>query len=106
MPTSAWGSVKAARAESRRELGDKIEWGLAACLGEPLDNWFHDSPKYESTALLRAAIRRCRKTCQSCPIRADCLEFALAGGEHGFWGGTTREQRTRMLTARGERNYI
>lgn len=106
MPTKAWGSIKATRAKSRRELGDEIEWHLAACLGDPLEAWFHDTPRYESTAVLRAAIRRCRDICDGCPIKRECLEFALAGGEHGFWGGTTRNQRTGILRLRGRRNYI
>lgn len=31
--------------------------------------------------------------CPSCPIWVECLEFAMAHGEHGPWGGTTERER-------------
>lgn len=39
--------------------------------------------------------------CAGCPVRRECLEFALEVGEmHGVWGGTTEAQRRRMIRAR------
>jgi WhiB family redox-sensing transcriptional regulator len=35
--------------------------------------------------------------CDTCPVRAQCLEYALRNKEsYGVWGGTTPEQRRRM----------
>lgn len=35
-----------------------------------------------------------RKLCQSCPIRLQCLEYAVANNEdHGIWGGMTPRER-------------
>lgn len=34
------------------------------------------------------------RLCPPCPVAADCLAFALANGEHGPWGGTTRKRRS------------
>jgi WhiB family redox-sensing transcriptional regulator len=35
--------------------------------------------------------------CATCPVRAQCLEYALRNKEtHGIWGGTTADQRRRM----------
>ena len=35
--------------------------------------------------------------CATCPVRAQCLEYALRNKEsHGIWGGTTPEERRRI----------
>lgn len=34
--------------------------------------------------------------CRSCPGRQQCLLWALAGQEHGYWGGTTSSDRAQM----------
>jgi WhiB family transcriptional regulator, redox-sensing transcriptional regulator len=35
-----------------------------------------------------------KELCNGCPVRAECLEYALAvGEEYGIWGGLTAEQR-------------
>jgi WhiB family redox-sensing transcriptional regulator len=37
---------------------------------------------------------RAKRICQSCPVRARCLRFALGHGlAFGIWGGTTGEER-------------
>jgi len=37
--------------------------------------------------------------CQTCPVRADCLEAGMAE-RHGIWGGTTERERVRLRAAR------
>src|SRR4051812_10233099 len=35
-----------------------------------------------------------KKVCASCPVRVECLRFAMSGPEQfGVWGGTTRRER-------------
>ena len=36
-----------------------------------------------------------RKACANCPVKAECLEFAVGLGQElvGFWAGTTQSQR-------------
>ncbi len=34
--------------------------------------------------------------CRRCPARSDCLVWALAGSEMGYWAGTTTNQRERL----------
>ncbi len=35
--------------------------------------------------------------CATCPVRTECLQYALRNSEnHGIWGGTTPEERRRM----------
>jgi WhiB family redox-sensing transcriptional regulator len=41
-----------------------------------------------------------RLICQACPVRVECLEWALRHNELGVWGGVTEIARRRILTAR------
>jgi WhiB family transcriptional regulator, redox-sensing transcriptional regulator len=46
-------------------------------------------------------VRQARDVCARCAVRATCLEFALSTGQtYGIWGGTTPEERTRLLRRR------
>ena len=42
-----------------------------------------------------------KRVCRACPVRAECLEYAL---EHrilfGVWGGTSERERTRLRRER------
>jgi WhiB family transcriptional regulator, redox-sensing transcriptional regulator len=38
-----------------------------------------------------------RSICRSCPVRRQCLDYALESGQkHGIWGGMTESQRRRL----------
>jgi len=38
-----------------------------------------------------------RSICRSCPVRTQCLDYALSSGQkHGIWGGMTESQRRRL----------
>lgn len=40
--------------------------------------------------------------CEVCPVRRDCLLFALLANErHGVWGGLSHIERARALAAKG-----
>jgi WhiB family transcriptional regulator, redox-sensing transcriptional regulator len=42
-----------------------------------------------------------QRVCADCPVRAECLEYALANRiEHGVWGGYSERGRTRILQRR------
>lgn len=42
-------------------------------------------------------IEAAKAICAECPVRQECLEFALATNqESGVWGGTTDEERRRL----------
>lgn len=42
-----------------------------------------------------------KRVCAACPVRAQCLEYALENREmHGIWGGVAERQRRNMLAAR------
>lgn len=41
------------------------------------------------------------KICKTCPVKADCLQAALAEqGQFGIWGGMTAEERRSLLRQR------
>ena len=42
--------------------------------------------------------------CASCPVRTQCLEYALRNSiKHGIWGGLNPEERTRECRRRTRR---
>lgn len=42
--------------------------------------------------------RIAKRICRACPVRAECLEFALGTGEEfGIWGGLSEIERRRLL---------
>ncbi|WP_084786555.1 WhiB family transcriptional regulator [Pseudonocardia sp. Ae505_Ps2] len=81
----------------------------AACRDDATDRHWptgrEGSPRYERQAA--AALDMCR----FCPVRAQCLAYALEAGEDdGIWGGTTPAQRRSRLdrdrTAATTRSHI
>lgn len=41
--------------------------------------------------------REAKKICQRCPVRTECLEYALAHDERfGIWGGLSERERRRL----------
>lgn len=39
--------------------------------------------------------------CAECPVREQCLDYAITNGEHdGIWGGTSARARQRLRRAR------
>lgn len=44
---------------------------------------------------------RAKEICARCPVRAECLEWALATREqHGVWGGYSESERKALLARR------
>ena len=42
-----------------------------------------------------------QRICADCPVKAPCLEYALANRvDHGVWGGTSERERRRILRQR------
>lgn len=81
-------------AGTAREVGPMIQqlprrqWtDQAACVGTNPDMWFRD--EHESTSY-----REARAICAACPVRTECLNWALeTKTEHGLFGGLTARQR-------------
>jgi WhiB family transcriptional regulator, redox-sensing transcriptional regulator len=48
-----------------------------------------------------AGFEAARRVCLECPVRAECLEYALANHiDQGAWGGTSERERRRILRRR------
>jgi WhiB family redox-sensing transcriptional regulator len=64
----------------------------AACVGSDIDLFF--AVEDEGTA-------RAKAICATCPVREDCLEWALANHQDdGIWGGFTEVERRRIRRRR------
>lgn len=60
----------------------------AKCLGEDPDIFFPERGSPGDSA---------KRVCVNCPVRIECLEYALANSErYGIWGGLTERERTRL----------
>ena len=77
------------------------DWRAAsACLTADPDLFF---PVAVGTAASRQVAQALR-ICAGCPVRQQCLDFAMRTREPvGIWGGTTPEQRIRERRARNRR---
>jgi WhiB family redox-sensing transcriptional regulator len=58
----------------------------AACRGQNTDQF------YRSKEALRPP-PEIQRICDGCPVRGDCLLWAIERREQGIWGGTTEVQR-------------
>ncbi len=46
-------------------------------------------------------VERARRMCAECPVRPECLEYALTHRiDHGVWGGCSERERRRILRRR------
>jgi WhiB family redox-sensing transcriptional regulator len=68
-------------------------WQLYAnCLGVDPDLFFPERG---------ASTKEAKQVCQSCVVREECLEYALANGEKfGIWGGLSERERRRIRRQR------
>lgn len=65
----------------------------AACFGEDLDLFFPVGVAGPAVWQVSQA----KAICEDCPVRAQCLEYALRSGQdHGIWGGLTPQERREL----------
>ncbi|HEV7887100.1 MAG TPA: WhiB family transcriptional regulator [Acidimicrobiales bacterium] len=71
----------------------RLDWKQkAACRDLDTSLFFPDSESDAPEAL---------EVCAICPVRDECLEFALSTRQHdGVWGGTTESERKRIRRRR------
>lgn len=65
----------------------------AICGPQQADEWF---PEVSA----RDAAKRTKEFCRNCPVKAQCLDFALRNNEQfGIWGGTSVTERRLLRRA-------
>jgi WhiB family transcriptional regulator, redox-sensing transcriptional regulator len=68
-------------------------WSLAACQSADPDLFFPIS----GSGPALGQVRQAKAVCADCPVRTDCLSYALAADPlHGVWGGMSEEERRRL----------
>lgn len=87
-----------ARPDRRESLLAGLWAEQALCAQADPDAWFPDQGRGD---LVTAA----RRICGRCPVRAQCLDYALSGADTwagvatGIWGGTTARERGQLRRA-------
>lgn len=64
----------------------------AACVGMNPEDFFRAPAEKVSLAAWMV--------CCGCPVRLDCLEFALEHADHGLFGGLSADERSRLQQKR------
>src|SRR5690606_27545378 len=66
----------------------------AACLGADPDLFFPPPGPYGA--------EDAKAICQGCPVRAECLDYAVTTAQkYGIWGGTNERERREIRKQRG-----
>ncbi|WP_443029626.1 WhiB family transcriptional regulator [Spirillospora sp. NBC_01491] len=83
------------KAGHRRTAFTRPSWGwqdAAACRGKDLVLFF--GREGERAAEREVRERKAKKICEGCPVRTDCLDYAVSRPEkHGTWGGLDEDER-------------
>ena len=74
----------------------------AACRG--MDALLFFGPDGEPRPEREIREAKAKAVCQLCPVRAQCLDYALRNSiRHGIWGGLNYEERARERRRRARR---
>jgi WhiB family redox-sensing transcriptional regulator len=70
------------------------DWRLyAACLDDDTELWFRETRADQAEGRSDPA----KKVCRDCPVRLQCLAYALQSNERwGIWGGLSTEERDQL----------
>lgn len=47
-----------------------------------------------------SGLNRAQQWCRACPVRTECLAWAMLHGAEGYWGGTSTYQRAQLRRVR------
>lgn len=54
----------------------------------------------EGTVAYQRQVRQAQAVCAGCPVRTECLEYALTGEDTGVWGGLGPAERRELACER------
>ncbi|HVL64252.1 MAG TPA: WhiB family transcriptional regulator [Actinomycetota bacterium] len=70
---------------------------LGSCATTDANLWFAVGAREHKEA---------KKICRSCPVRTECLSYAMdAPVDHGVWGGFTERERRRFRRQAGDAGW-
>jgi WhiB family redox-sensing transcriptional regulator len=76
---------------------DDLWQGRASCRGPNTPIFFPPS-HFERKEEREAREARAKSICRTCPVRRDCLDYAVRIREpHGIWGGLNEAERRQLL---------
>jgi len=82
-------------------LLDPLPWQRQAACRGPVAKVFYPPAAPEPRSERDARETRAKAICRACPVRPECLDYALAIREpHGIWGGLSEIERSRLLDVR------
>jgi WhiB family redox-sensing transcriptional regulator len=92
--------IKILRGRGITSDGGQAPWReRAACREAGVDLFF----PIGSTGLAADEARQARQICAGCPVRQECLDYALASGQqYGIWGGRDEQERRLLRQQRRE----
>jgi WhiB family transcriptional regulator, redox-sensing transcriptional regulator len=77
--------------------GRDLSWKVHGHCSHPrVPTWVFFSGRGDMTTL-----RAAQTVCAGCPVKRQCLEFALATNALGVWAGTTEQYRQPLRRRRG-----
>ena len=79
-------------------LAEDQNWrAFAKCANTDPELWFAVGAVEHKTA---------KRMCRSCPVRRDCLNYAMDSPvDHGIWGGLTERERRRIRRQAGKSDW-
>lgn len=85
-------------AENLTPMTQDQDWrALAACAIKDPDLFFAVGAREHKDA---------KKICRTCPVRRDCLSYAMdVPVDHGIWGGLTERERRRYRRQAGSAGW-
>jgi WhiB family transcriptional regulator, redox-sensing transcriptional regulator len=77
-----------------RVKGLSLSWQQSGACRDGAARDFYPPMQSERKHERLARERRAKSVCASCPVRVECLEYAIAVDErYGIWGGLNQEER-------------
>ena len=92
-PMAPRAAQAADRLQNVQQIPDEYAWMLRACCRGANTREF-----FPSNGL---GVEAAQRICRTCPVREECLEYALQHHiEQGVWGGASERERRRILRQR------
>ncbi|MGH9066988.1 MAG: WhiB family transcriptional regulator [Acidimicrobiales bacterium] len=80
---------------------DAESWQVRAACRGPHASIFFPPPHFERKDEKHLREAKAKAICRGCPVRSECLDYALRIREpHGIWGGLNETERKVLLSRR------